>query len=824
MEIYQCCYTHANRKNGAAASSGWETVAVSPDAPQDAVQACARIQNADSPNRPGLLDERGNRLYLTEISGDGAYLYYIKTKYGLSDSLGRPSMFSHGFIFALKDPEILYDPNLFLALDSRDFKDNEEDALWWTGRPRYRDSLDLTAAMKICGLDGPRLAVLARCVYAQMSEERNPKPLYILINNPDKKPDADDQNHENPDENNNINPDIDENPGGDLENNNADLDQERIALLYCVYAVLPSCTRRFLNISTSANAVNLKKNLIFSENALEKEYWLNPKTGENNLLTPRMERRIARYGYPDYAAENLSAFEIPDFLRALDQVAVLFGDPSASNELILKLSCAYLSGLKTASGDTIPEFRRDTPDGLILFDFIRAADMLEDYYNNLNNHIALEKLCELAAVGLSDEELQNNLSAAFRCDLSETALEAFAAAILSEINRREIWLLKETETALNKIIPDGALKIQTDRYWLRKLFDLPTDEAVTRLRELSSLPREMLEASERGRELLSAYQKILEREEWDKFLMTVAEEGVHALSEYNRRMREAFPDEQYEEKLNAARDRFWTLVKFHNFDFDAYSEYTRFQNNSRECKTFLDYGKIAENYKSNYPQANAGNASANGVLLQELYEFLENQMLISSADKREAMNHLYVYLRRQYEERENFLDWMIMAGSAGTEELIKRIKNLYEASNTRFQAERILEEYPKFLNACRHAKNTGYIQSHMPDLLTDACKENDLVENPVPLDLWLRLGENRGRNCFELLDETDAEILNQDPARVVRESELLKQLTYREAAQIYIERKGDISKTVRWLDAGRTSGGDLQRKPGKKGLFAFLKK
>ena len=30
MEIFQCCYTHAGRKTGAAMSAGWETVALSP--------------------------------------------------------------------------------------------------------------------------------------------------------------------------------------------------------------------------------------------------------------------------------------------------------------------------------------------------------------------------------------------------------------------------------------------------------------------------------------------------------------------------------------------------------------------------------------------------------------------------------------------------------------------------------------------------------------------------------------------------------------------------------------------------------------------------
>ena len=147
---------------------------------------------------------------------------------------------------------------------------------------------------------------------------------------------------------------------------------------------------------------------------------------------------------------------------------------------------------------------------------------------------------------------------------------------------------------------------------------------------------------------------------------------------------------------------------------------------------------------------------------------------------------------------------MILAANADTDELIKRIRNLYEAV-ARFDAGRLYQEYPKFLNACTHARNSGYPRARIPELLEAACREHDTPEHPVPLDLWLRLGESREGNCFGILEAADAAILDQDPVPVIRESELMKRLPYREAAQIYIDRNGEGVRTVRWLNRGRAS-------------------
>ena len=116
---------------------------------------------------------------------------------------------------------------------------------------------------------------------------------------------------------------------------------EARALLFCIYSLLPPYLRRSLATTSSANAPNLKKNLIFSPDARQKDRYLIPRTGENNLLTPRMERKIAHYGYIDHAARLDTLEETSLFFQRLEALAGRFGDASASNEPILRLACPF---------------------------------------------------------------------------------------------------------------------------------------------------------------------------------------------------------------------------------------------------------------------------------------------------------------------------------------------------------------------------------------------------------------------------------------------------------------------------------------------------
>lgn len=358
--VYQCCYTNATRSEGNTASSGWQVVAASADLPRDAYEACVKLQNANAALCANAVDEQGNVLVLDEYSGDGGYLYVIRTRFGLSDRLGRPNMFSHALIFPLKNNVgVLRDPNYFLALDATAFLGGEG-ALSWEQTPPCTAFLTLEQAMTLAGLDRERCAALLRCVYAQV-EAKGAPPLYIQYE------------------------------GSAL----------RIrGLLHCIYGGLPRYLVKGLRAASCPTANDGGKHLVFSRNARSRERYFIPQTGENTVLTPRVERRLDRMGYVDYAVLHLPFEKIPDFLGNLELLAVSLGDPSASNPQILKLA----------------------------FQFSTHAQMS----------------------GFTDSELESNLVDALRLPVSENRwVEMLLTRMLGEMTKRALRLAPESETLLD---------------------------------------------------------------------------------------------------------------------------------------------------------------------------------------------------------------------------------------------------------------------------------------------------------------------------------------------------------------------------------------
>lgn len=299
--VYQCCYTNATQNEGDKAVSGWQVVAASPDLPSDAYEACVRLQNANAALCADAVDEQGNVLVLNEYSGDGNYLYVIRTQFGLSDRVGRPNMFSHALIYSLRNNVgVLRDPNYYLALDRTAFLSGEG-RLSWKGAPPCTIFLTLEQAMILAGLDKERYAALLRCIYAQM-EAKGASPLYVQYE------------------------------GSAM----------RIrGLLHCIYAGLPRYMIKTFRAATCPTANDEGKHLVFSRNARARERYFIPESGENTVLTPRIERKLSRIGYVDYAVLHVPFEKIPDFFGDLDMLAVNFGDSSASNSQVLKLAFQF---------------------------------------------------------------------------------------------------------------------------------------------------------------------------------------------------------------------------------------------------------------------------------------------------------------------------------------------------------------------------------------------------------------------------------------------------------------------------------------------------
>lgn len=359
--IYQCCYTNATQSMGDKVTSGWQTTIVSPDIPRDAHETCVKLQNANASLCANAVDEKGNVLTLQEIFGDGSYLYVIQTQFGLTDRLGRPNMFSHAIIFPLQNNrDVLWNPNFYLALHPNSFL-RGGDQLTWEKEPIYNASLSLEEAMRQAGLDRERYATLVRCVYAQLSGPKGTKPLYIEYDG---------------------------------------TRRQLRGILFCIYAGIPWYMCRSLCVAFCPTANDGGKNLVFSLSARTKESYLIPWTGENNILTPRIERKIRRYGFIDYAARELPLEKFPEHFELLEKTAGSLGDMSASNSQILKL--AFYSWTRP----------------------------------NISTY--------------TDEELESGLSDILRLPPVENQiLEFFLAQRLKEVNRRGLRLTDESKVLLD---------------------------------------------------------------------------------------------------------------------------------------------------------------------------------------------------------------------------------------------------------------------------------------------------------------------------------------------------------------------------------------
>lgn len=320
--IFQCCYTNSERNMGGRVTSGWEKVAYSKNIPSEALTRCEKLQKVNSSFTGGTTDEDGNVLNLLEICSDNKFVYILRTQYGLTDREGRANLFSHAYILWWKD--VLSDPNAFLQVTDRsNFKTSESEAQQllddpdWVPGALYKE-YTITSAMEKAGITAESFPVLIRCVYAQLSGYTDSKPVYVRYEDESQLP----------------------------------------AILFCIYYGLPYHLRKKLNIATAAKNTT-SKNLIFSR-AVDNALYIDPRTGENSVLDRRLERRIAKLGFIDYAAGHL---EDTDYLLRLTEEAAGLGDRDGADEHFLKIAHRKITG-QPVSGYTEDELTEFLGDAL----------------------------------------------------------------------------------------------------------------------------------------------------------------------------------------------------------------------------------------------------------------------------------------------------------------------------------------------------------------------------------------------------------------------------------------------------------------------------
>lgn len=725
--IMQCCYTNAVKEGGGTVASGWQAVAVSDGLPSDAYAGCVNLQSAHS-----LLQEDLGALRLLEVAGDGAYVYVCRTQFGLTDRLGRPNLFSHAYIFSWRREEVLEDPNLFLTLEESNFARDEASAAVRTALVR-REPFTLAGALERAGMTEDTYRVLLQCVYAQFTQRQEGKPLFVQYDG---------------------------------------TEEQMMAILYCVYRGMPYCVRRNLSAASAASGGGRRRDLVFSVQALGEERFLLPQTGENNLLTPRMARRIARCGFVDYAAGR--GGETADYFRRLEELALELGD--ASDELTLKI----------------------------------AHQMLE-----------APPISEL-----EEGELYSRLSDALRVrDCGSGRMEDYIREMLEEVCRRGLVLTEESERNLARWLAGPVQERLADageKYNLCRLRELPPEDAARRLNSLSRPVFDRygrtLRESFAGLEILDVYYAVygLERQPltWaglEAFWLESRRSGggrktKDAVDAAAWRLYDAeleLPDRAqaaYDalmrlmgcllspERLSgcglAAKERYWEKQSLETFSRARGEEYRAMADGSGRSGRFIAFCTMLDAYS----------AGGDGALFRAFRRFVEEnaQVFAQPQQIRPFRKRLEEELLAISPGAETLFPWLDVLSQPEEADLAETVEALREDVARR--------NFDALVDVYRQApwKNGRAVS----EALARECQAADTPEQWVPVDVWLVMGASIWPgNAFRIFDEAERQAVLADPALAAAGSCLLEEEPYTSQAEAYVRRKGTAHKAVHgWLN------------------------
>lgn len=749
----QCCYTNASQEVNGKTSSGWKAVSVSPDIPSDAYTTCVKLQSANSTIQSTMLDEAGNVLNLLEIAGDGNYLYIIRSQYGLLDRLGRPNMFSHAFILPCKEIEFVSNPNNYLTISSESFKYNEDAASEQNVDLIWNEGFDLEEALKMSKLSDKKYATLIQCVYTQFSNKKSAKPLFIQYD-------------------------------GTEEN--------MMNILFCIYSAIPLSMRRKLSVASVVTSNTVDKNIIFSINAKEKEQYIVPITGENNILTSKMERKISRLGFVDYTAQKHEILDESDYFCMLEEKAIELGDSAAANELILKIAHLQLGDVDISQID--------------------------------------------------DDDLDARLSDALRSNsIGSEAMDMYIAEMLEEVTKRQLYLTDENEESLAYRLENSTeiLSLAAENYNFYRFSMLPASEAAKKLSKMTAVAfekyRRKLSMTEKGLRILDCYysdvvfvgvtpswefiEKILEEsafmqirekttdrigeEAWklysEELKVAISDSKAEILSifdKYMHVMKGIILDGLLEGCENSAKEEYWELQSFDNASFDRIAESVKMQTDSKKCTMILNYC-LLPTYANNEGEIE---------FFKKANSFFRSYAEDLSESEREfAISRLLTYTQKQpIRLSKRFEQWGDIFIRVPTPMLFEALQEICSILAD-FDETKLLKSFEQFVDLCKNCDDSEKLKKNLAELLFLYIKSNDSYTKPISLDLWLCIATEIYPNCFELFEQHyGLHVLDLDPDEAVKDCTWISKSKYIRAAEDYVENRGEVAKTVnKWLKGAR---------------------
>lgn len=303
----QACFT---RLGGQGAGSGWQVLNASPRADSGMIAAFGSLQNGNVKflDRQRFDAEDATDLTVTELRVDGGWAFLTRIRYGLSDELGRPRLFSHGFAFGVD--ELAHRPNAVLAVTYDNFAYTSDETATPPQRLRAVPERSLRSMLDAVGLDAARYRDLVYALYSVLVGGARTS-LTILC----------------------------------------DCAEDTIrAVMGCLYAALPYALRGSLTFSTYATNPGSPTTVLFARPGrpdCRKTFDL--ATGTGSAISGAVRARFAKYGIASFAAEHIDG-DLDAHYAAISGKLAQLGEETTKNLAVYDLADALLREDRDGTG------------------------------------------------------------------------------------------------------------------------------------------------------------------------------------------------------------------------------------------------------------------------------------------------------------------------------------------------------------------------------------------------------------------------------------------------------------------------------------------
>lgn len=380
-KFYQACYTRVG------VNEGWKTLHYSTDIPQVLLAAYEKNEAGNEVKRGTPLDKNGNALWMLEVLCEKGFVGMSRTQYGLSDAFGRSNFFSHGYLFP-DAYELLKNPNALLGISDENFKTKVEETESVPECLMRKEAYSIEKALDNCHMTKENYIIYIKCLYYALSTNTN-NTIYVRTNGED-----------------------------EIMRN----------LLYLAYMAVPYSLRIKITASSCTELDNTNRMLIFGENIPEYSRYVDPWTGENNILTPAIEKRWERNPFVTCFAENCEREEYNEKLfRDMEKWLVEMGDILLNGMDALRI--AYMM-----STEDIDNVQDDEIMGLI-YDWLALPVASAESYDHQTAVLLSKMLKRKIRLGEEAEQmLTERVASSVSEKLKDTYLQylAFVTAQLTE--------------------------------------------------------------------------------------------------------------------------------------------------------------------------------------------------------------------------------------------------------------------------------------------------------------------------------------------------------------------------------------------------------